>query len=73
MHLSLNNPEIYCINKGRVSQCTVAKKRNRDLGKPYRDKMGYCYNRGLNFYNLPKGLLDGIVSQLEALPLIKVS
>ncbi|NRB79183.1 MAG: hypothetical protein HRU38_11010 [Saccharospirillaceae bacterium] len=71
--LVLNNPEIDCINHGRISQCTVGKRRNRDLGKPYRDEMGYCYNRGLNFDDLPEGLLNGIIAQLETLPLINVN
>ncbi|GIC82308.1 hypothetical protein FMO003_25890 [Moritella sp. F3] len=71
--LVLNSPGIDCINNGRVSQCTVAKKRFRDWSKSYRDEMGYCYNRGLNFDDLPKGLLDGIIGRLETLPQINVN
>lgn len=59
----------YGINDGRVSKLVVGKTGQRnERGQPFFDAMDFNYDRGLDFDNLPKGLLDKIVAQLEALP-----
>lgn len=65
-----NEPSEYGINNGRVSKLVIGKTNTRD---PYYDffaQMCYNYDRGLDFNRAPKGLVDKIVEQLEALPLL---
>lgn len=63
-----DEPSDYGINEGRVSKLAISKTAGRDPCKPFFPQMAYSYDRGLNFDNLPKGLLDKIVAELEALP-----
>jgi len=58
----------YGINNGRVSKLSISKNNKRDAGKPFHPQMDYNYDRGLEFDNLPDGMLDKIVQELEALP-----
>lgn len=63
-----DEPSSYGINNGRVSKLAVGKESFRDSNKPFFDQMCYNYDRGLDFDNAPKGLIDKIVNQLEQLP-----
>jgi hypothetical protein len=63
-----DEPSTYGINDGRVSKCAIGKTSARDRNKPFFDQMAFNYSRGLDFDNLPAGMLDKIVEQLEALP-----
>ncbi len=56
------------INNGRVNKLTIGKTSGRDKYKPFFDQMDYNYDRGLDFDNLSEGVLNAIVSELEALP-----
>ena len=58
----------YGINNGRVSKLSISK--TNEPNKPYInffDQMDYNYDRGVDFDNLPEGLLDAILSDLESL------
>lgn len=67
-----DNPSSYGINKGRVSKLAVSKTDKRILGQNFFDQMDYNYDRGLDFDNLPEGLLDKIINELESLPKVFV-
>ncbi len=58
----------YGINSGRVSKLSVGKSAKRDYSQNFFNQMAYHYDRGLDFDDLPPGVLDSIVAQLEALP-----
>jgi hypothetical protein len=59
----------YGINGGRVSKLAIMKKNHvRDRDANYFEQLDFNYDRGLDFDNLPAGVLDNIVAQLEALP-----
>jgi len=68
-----NEPSDYGINSGRVSKLAISKTSNRDPQKPYFPQICYNYDRGLDFDRTPKGLVDSVVSQLEALPLLEIT
>jgi hypothetical protein len=52
-----------------VSKLAVSKTDDKNKpGQPFHDAMAYNYDRGLDFDDLPKGLLDKIVRNLENLP-----
>ncbi len=53
-------PSEFGINKGRVSKLSIVKGEKWDASKEV-----YSYERGLDFDNSPKGLLDKILKQLE--------
>lgn len=63
-----DEPSTFGINGGRVSKCVIGKKETRDRRQDFFSQMDYNYDRGLDFDNLPPGLLDKIVAELEALP-----
>ena len=63
-----DTPSVFGINNGRVSKCSIGKTSERDSGKNYFDQMDYNYDRGLDFDNLPEGVLESIVAKLEQLP-----
>ncbi len=58
----------YGINFGRVSKLSVGKSAERDRSQNFLNQTAYHYDRGLDFDDLPPGVLDSIVAQLEALP-----
>lgn len=66
-----DEPSSYGINDGRVSKLTIGKTSKRDPNRNYFDQMAYNYDRGLDFDNLPDGVLDKVVAELEALPAIR--
>jgi hypothetical protein len=64
-----DDPSSYGIRNGRVSKLAVSKtSQKNEMGQPFFDAMAFNYDRGLDFNNLPKGVLDSIVAQLESLP-----
>ena len=65
-----NEPSTFGINNGRISKLVVCKTDVRDPNENFFNQMDYNYDRGLDFDNLPDGLLSEIVSRLESLPKI---
>lgn len=63
-----DEPSTYGINGGRVSKLCIAKGIDRDRTKDFLTQMDYNYDRGLDFDNLPDGVLDEVVGYLENLP-----
>jgi len=63
-----DTPSTFGINGGRVSKLVISKTAKHDGRRNFFDQMTYNYDRGLDFDNLPKGLLDKIVAELETLP-----
>lgn len=63
-----DEPSTFGINNGRVSKCAISKTNDRIPFEDFHAQMDYNYDRGLDFDNLPAGLLDSIVAELEALP-----
>ena len=63
-----NLPSRYSINDGRVSILAIGKTNARIKEKNFPTHLDYNYSRGLDFDNLPDGVLDTILEQLEALP-----
>lgn len=72
-----DEPSINGIKGGRVSKLAVAKEGVAALGLHtglnFFDNIDFNYDRGLDFDNLKDGLLDRIVTQLEALPKAETS
>ncbi len=66
-----DSPSIFGINNGRVSKLAIGKTAIRDHNKNFFDQMAYNYDRGLDFDDLPEGVLDSILEELEALPPIE--
>lgn len=67
-----DEPSTFGINSGRVSKCAIGKTADRDPNKPFFDQMSFNYDRGLDLDDLPAGLLDRIVAELETLPKVHV-
>lgn len=63
-----DEPSIFGVNEGRVSKLSIGKTATRDRNADFFDQMDYIYDRGLDFDNLPDGLLEKIVAELESLP-----
>ena len=63
-----NEPSDYGVNDGRVSKLSIGKTDKRDQDKNFFNQMAYNYDRGTDFDNLPDGLLNLIVADLEVLP-----
>lgn len=63
-----DEPSMYGINDGRVSKLSISKTSKRDPNQNYFEQMCYNYDRGLDFDDAPKGLVDKIVAELEKLP-----
>jgi hypothetical protein len=59
-------PSIHGINGGRVSKLAVGKSDRYITGQNFCNQMSYNYDRCLYFDNLPSGVLDDILKQLEA-------
>ena len=68
-----NEGSEFGINGGRVSKLVIGKSSEVVMGGNFFDQMAYNYDRGLDFDNLPTGVLDDIVGQLEALPKLVIS
>lgn len=62
-----DEPSDFGINCGRVSKLTIGKTNSRNANKNFFDQMCYNYDRGLDFDDTPKGLVEKIVSSLETL------
>jgi len=63
-----DEPSCYGINDGRVSKLAIGISDKRDPNKNFFDQMAFNYDRGLDFNNLPAGVMESIVAQLERLP-----
>lgn len=64
-----DEPSTFGINNGRVSKCAIGKTSTRDPNKDFFEQMDFHYDGGyLDFDNLPNGVLDSILAELEALP-----
>lgn len=63
-----DNPSMFGINDGRVSKLAIMKTAVHDPNADYFEQCDYNYDRGLDFDDLPAGVLDNIVTQLETLP-----
>jgi hypothetical protein len=63
-----DEPSVFGINDGRVSKLAIGKSSMLYPTTPFFDQMAYNYDRGLDFDDLPAGVLDGIVEELERLP-----
>ena len=61
-------PSTYGVRNGRVSNLAIGKTQDRAPNKPFFPQMAYNYSRGLDFDNLPIGVLDAVLAELEALP-----
>lgn len=65
-----NEPSTYGVNNGRVSKLAIGKTEKWNPQENFFDQMCYNYDRGLDFSRIPRGLLNSIVKQLDALPLL---
>lgn len=63
-----DDPSSYGVNDGRVSKLAIGKTATRIERQDFFDQMDFNYDRGLDFNNLPDGVLDKIVAELETLP-----
>lgn len=65
-----DTPSTFGINNGRVSKLCIGKtdKHVQGLTKSFFDQMDFNYDRGHDFNDLPDGLLEQVLSELEALP-----
>lgn len=63
-----DEPSVHGINSGRVSKLVIGKTDTRDANKDFFEQMDFNYDRGLDFDNLPDGILNSILNELEALP-----
>jgi len=63
-----DEPSDYGVYKGRVSKLAIGKCDHTRPFENFFEQMAYNYDRGLDFNNLPKGLLKKIVNELEKLP-----
>ena len=62
-----DEPSTFGIKNGRVSKCVIGKTATRNENKDFFEQMDYNYDRGLDYDNLPPGVLDRVVAELEAL------
>ncbi len=58
-------PSTFGINDGRVSKLAIGKTGERCPFLPFFEQMAYNYDRGLDFDDLPPGVLDKVVETLE--------
>lgn len=65
-----DEPSSYGINGGRVSKLCIGKTDSRDPSKDFFKQMAFNYDRGLDFNNLPDGVLEPIIDEIEKLPKI---
>jgi len=65
-----NESSSYGIGGGRVSKMAISKTDSRTLGQDFFKQMCYNYDRGVDFDEAPKGLVESIVAELETLPLL---
>jgi len=63
-----DQPSTFGLFNGRVSKLAIAKTNTRNPHANFFDQLDYNYDRGLDFDNLPEGLLVKIVAELETLP-----
>lgn len=63
-----DKPSTYGVNNGRVSKLAIGKTDTWNPNMDFFEQMAFNYDRGLDFDNLPIGLLDKIVEELELLP-----
>lgn len=56
------------VNNGRVSKLAISKTDGIDSENDFLSQMDYHYERGLDFDNLPAGVLDKVIAELESLP-----
>ncbi len=63
-----DEPSMFGVNEGRVSKISIGKTSGWNPNLNFFRQMDYNYDRGLDFDNLPSGVLDTIISQLETLP-----
>lgn len=63
-----DEPSLFGVNNGRVSKLTIGKTATRNHKRPFFQQMAYNYDRGLDFDELPPGVLDEVLAELEALP-----
>lgn len=63
-----DEPSSYGINEGRVSKLAIGKTDHRVPNTDFFAQMDFHYDRGLDFDNLPSGVLNKVVAELEALP-----
>lgn len=67
-----DEPSTYGINGGRVSKLCIAKDGVAELGVHtglnFFDNIDFNYDRGLDFDNLPDGVLPAVIAALETLP-----
>lgn len=63
-----DKPSKFGINNGRVSKLAIGKINIVLKRLDFFNQIDYNYDRGLDFDDLPNGILDNIVRQLEELP-----
>ena len=63
-----DQPSTFGVNNGRVSKLAIGKSDLRYEDKPFFEQMAFNYDRGLDFDNLPDGVLDKVIEELETLP-----
>lgn len=63
-----SEPSTFGINHGRVSKCAIGRTAERDPSKDFLSQLAYHYDRGLDFDELPPGVLGRVIAKLEALP-----
>lgn len=61
-------PSTFGVRNGRVSKLAIGKAASRDPAKPFFEQMAYNFDRGLDFDELPDGVLDAVLVALESLP-----
>ncbi len=63
-----DEPSFYGVRNCRVSKLSIGKTAQCTPGKNFFDQMDYNYDRGIDFDNLPPGVLDIVLEKLNALP-----
>ena len=62
-----DTPSRFGINGGHVSKLSIGKTKFRNPNENFFDQMDFNYDRGLDYSNLDKKIVNEIVEQLEGL------
>lgn len=63
-----DQPSKFGVFNGRVSKLAIAKTAYRNSNANFFEQLDYHYDRGLDFDNLPEGVLKQVIAELETLP-----
>jgi len=60
-----DKPSLFGVNGGRVLMLAIGKTADRDSRDKFLEQMDYNFQRQVDFNNLPEGLLEEILEELE--------